>query len=91
MKEATAVSKRVYPLVKAWRKKYPERVHAHRVVFVGMRNGTIKRKCCKVCGNPKTQAHHEDYSKPNSIIWLCKPHHVEADKRRRLRINKATS
>lgn len=45
-------------------------------------NNTIKRgkmakSCCVVCGDPNTQGHHEDYSKPLSVVWLCHKHHVE--------------
>jgi len=32
---------------------------------------------CAVCGNPKTQAHHDDYNKPDEIRWLCQNHHAE--------------
>ena len=26
---------------------------------------------CRVCENPKTEAHHDDYNKPLEIRWLC--------------------
>ena len=36
---------------------------------------------CKVCGtNENVEAHHEDYSKPLEIIWLCRNHHREHHK-----------
>jgi hypothetical protein len=31
---------------------------------------------CDVCGNPLGQGHHEDYSKPLELRWLCARHHV---------------
>ena len=37
--------------------------------------GRIIRKPCEVCGNIKSQGHHEDYSKPFDVIWLCALHH----------------
>jgi hypothetical protein len=37
--------------------------------------GKIKRLPCEVCGNPKSQGHHEDYSKPLEVRWLCANHH----------------
>jgi len=36
-----------------------------------MRNGRLPKQPCKVCGEVKTQAHHEDYSKPLEVVWLC--------------------
>lgn len=30
---------------------------------------------CEVCGVPNAHAHHDDYSKPMEIRWLCKSHH----------------
>lgn len=68
--------------VERWRQKYPERTKAHRKVFVAMRNGALKKKPC-FCGTTKVEAHHPDYSKPLKIKWLCKKHHILADKKRR--------
>lgn len=42
--------------------------------------GWIQRQPCDVCGNPKSQAHHHDYSKPFDVRWLCQKHHAEAHK-----------
>lgn len=38
--------------------------------------GKLKRLPCEVCGNPKSEAHHPNYSKPFKIKWVCKLHHV---------------
>ncbi len=57
--------------------KYAERYSAIRVAI---RNGTIQRKPCEVCGNTKVEAHHEDYSKPLDVTWLCKKCHTEHHK-----------
>jgi len=35
----------------------------------------IKRMPCEICGNIKTHGHHEDYSKPFEVNWLCAKHH----------------
>ncbi len=32
-------------------------------------------KICSDCGETKVEAHHEDYSKPLDVEWLCKKHH----------------
>jgi len=37
--------------------------------------GLVVRKPCVVCGNPKSHGHHEDYSKPLDVVWLCPLHH----------------
>jgi len=38
--------------------------------------GRIVRGPCQVCGDPKSQGHHEDYDKPLDVIWLCAKHHA---------------
>lgn len=38
--------------------------------------GTLKRQPCVFCGRPNGNAHHEDYSKPLEIVWVCQPHHM---------------
>jgi hypothetical protein len=40
-------------------------------------SGEIAKKDCEVCGNGKTQGHHEDYSKPFDLVWLCVRHHQD--------------
>tara|TARA_R110002110_G_C13168146_1_gene692424 strand:+ start:167 stop:694 length:528 start_codon:yes stop_codon:yes gene_type:complete len=42
-----------------------------------VRDGKIKRMPCCVCGKSKTEGHHEDYSNPLDVIWLCKKHHTD--------------
>jgi hypothetical protein len=38
--------------------------------------GKLQRKPCEICGSSENiQAHHEDYSKPFDVIWLCLEHH----------------
>lgn len=37
----------------------------------------LERKPCEVCGAEKAEAHHEDYTKPLDVNWLCKRHHAE--------------
>lgn len=74
-----------YQRVKRYRISHPDADNARVVVYVGKRNGTIIQKPCIKCGNKKSEAHHENYSKPLQIIWLCKKHHIEADRERRQR------
>ena len=39
--------------------------------------GTLTRQPCEKCGLPNGHAHHDDYSKPLEIRWLCPVHHKE--------------
>lgn len=54
----------------------PEKVKARRVLLQAIRRGKISRGACEVCGN-LGQAHHDDYSKPFDVRWLCFRHHRE--------------
>ena len=56
---------------KEWRKRNPEKVRAHWIVSNAIRYGKLTRKSCEICGNEKSHAHHNDYSKPLEIEWLC--------------------
>jgi len=42
-----------------------------------LRRGKIQRKPCEQCGAPKSEMHHEDYTKPLQVRWLCRKHHME--------------
>lgn len=46
--------------------------------------GIVKKKPCQVCGSKNSEAHHEDYSKPLEVVWLCDKHH----KKRHVEIRK---
>jgi hypothetical protein len=39
-------------------------------------SGRMLRQPCEICGSSKTDAHHDDYSKPTEIRWLCRSHHL---------------
>lgn len=40
-----------------------------------VRSGKINRQPCEVCGSVPAQMHHDDYSKPLDVRWLCAMHH----------------
>lgn len=59
-----------------FRGKFPEKARAHDIVKRAKRSGKLIPKDCEHCGDKeKIQAHHEDYSKPLEVIWLCIPCH----------------
>lgn len=45
-------------------------------------SGKLTRMPCVVCNKKDSEAHHEDYSKPFKIKWLCKKHHTKHHLRR---------
>lgn len=45
--------------------------------------GALSRGPCEVCGSPKAHAHHDDYTKPREVRWLCVTHHHALHKRLR--------
>ncbi|MFA5652251.1 MAG: hypothetical protein WC933_02710 [Candidatus Paceibacterota bacterium] len=71
--------KTLYQNQKVWREKYPQKYKAHHIVFCALRANKIKKQNCFICGNKKTEAHHENYDKPLDVVWLCKKHHTEYD------------
>jgi hypothetical protein len=44
-------------------------------VALAIRLGALAKQRCIRCGNPRAVAHHEDYSKPLDVMWLCRKHH----------------
>jgi len=53
-----------------------QKYKARNAVNNAIRDGRIQRLPCEICSE-KAQAHHEDYSKPFEIRWLCFKHHRE--------------
>lgn len=40
-----------------------------------LKSGRLVQQPCEVCGKEKSVAHHEDYTKPLDVKWLCTLHH----------------
>lgn len=59
----------------AWRRANPEAALAHTAVNYAIKTGELHRQPCQICGNPRSHAHHDDYSKPLVVRWLCAIHH----------------
>ena len=58
-----------------------KRANARSYPHVYIKRGKLKREPCKVCGAAKAQMHHEDYSKPLAVTWLCRSCHLELHRR----------
>jgi ribosomal protein S27AE len=50
------------------------------IVVRAIRSGVLVRGPCSRCGAAKTHAHHEDYSKPLDVVWLCARCHIQRHK-----------
>lgn len=57
------------------RERHPEKYRARNLLNNAIRDGKITKTPCEVCGSEKSQSHHEDYSKPLEVRWLCFKHH----------------
>lgn len=65
---------------KDWRKRNPRKYKAHVILNNAVRDGKITKQPCESCGDELAQAHHDDYSMPLVVRWLCckchKEHHT---------------
>lgn len=66
-----------YEYVREYRKQNHDKYKAHMAVRDGIRSGFLIRGVCEVCGSINTHGHHDDYTKPLSVRWLCPPHHQQ--------------
>lgn len=56
------------------------KIRARLAVFNAIKSGDLIKLPCEVCGEKKSEGHHEDYNKPLEVIWLCREHHIELHK-----------
>lgn len=64
-------------IARARRLKEPEKVRARVAVSKALAAGQLVRGPCEVCGAAHVEGHHDDYSKPLVVRWLCPLHHRE--------------
>lgn len=55
--------------------RHPQKVKAHSLVYRNIKSGILVKMPCGICGCEKVEAHHENYSNPLEVKWLCVPHH----------------
>jgi len=64
---------------KLWKRTYRNKPRIHRQVYWAIQRGELVRpESCSHCHRTGCQimGHHEDYSKPLSVIWLCQRCHL---------------
>ncbi len=64
------------------RAKYPEKYKARYTLRNAVKTGYVVKGACEICGIIKVESHHDDYSKPLEVRWLCHQHHCELEGRR---------
>lgn len=71
-------------IMRETRPKYSElplsekmKMNARTYSKIYLKRGLIEKKPCEVCGSEKSEMHHEDYSNPMLVKWLCREHHLQ--------------
>ena len=61
----------------AWQASNPEKCRAHYLVKSAIKSGKLVKRPCEVCGTTgEVFAHHDDYSRPCDVRWMCRLHHA---------------
>ncbi|NDC96288.1 hypothetical protein EBZ38_09895 [bacterium] len=60
-----------------WRKRNRQKVNAHGRVNKAIKAGKLMKMPCEKCGSLNVHGHHDDYTKPLEVRWLCPKHHGE--------------
>ena len=60
-----------------YREANPKKRAAHVAIGNAVRDGKLAKQNCEVCGSSQVHAHHDDYSKPFDVRWLCPVHHFQ--------------
>jgi hypothetical protein len=63
---------------KLWQMRNWNKRKAHIAAGNAIRRGTLVKQPCERCGaTDGIHAHHEDYSRPLDVNWLCVPCHAQ--------------
>jgi hypothetical protein len=47
------------------------------VANVNQKRGVLVPEICEACGNPDAEKHHDDYTAPLTVNWLCRECHLQ--------------
>ena len=60
-----------------WNRANVNKIKAHAAVRVALRQGKLRRGKCEQCGSLRCDAHHDDYTQPLKVRWLCRRCHQQ--------------
>jgi len=64
-----------------YRRANPEKYSAHQKLAYAVRTGRLVRPpTCERCPSKKVHGHHDDYTKPLKVMWLCAVCHKQRHK-----------
>jgi hypothetical protein len=69
--------------MRKWRKTHPLKGEAklkdkcRSYAYTYYKRGHLTKSPCQICGDPKSQMHHDDYSKPLQVKWFCRKCHLK--------------
>ncbi len=66
---------------KADREANKQKNRARRILNKLVKEGLIKKMPCVECGETNSNGHHVDYSDPIAVVWLCRKHHAELNRK----------
>ncbi len=66
------------------------RLRARNTAAKARAKGMLTPQPCRDCGNLEVQMHHENYSKPLDVIWLCRSCHIKEHAKRKLPVGSIT-
>lgn len=52
------------------------KANARAYANVYQRRGQLAQRPCEECGSAHAEKHHEDYTRPLYVHWLCRPCHI---------------
>ena len=63
---------------KEYRERFPRKYKAQTMVGNAIRSGKLHRESCVICSSDfAVHGHHDDYSKPLNVRWLCAVCHAD--------------